>query len=217
MAMELQLSLGLFPTNPTKPFDLNTHHRALPCLDFDSISRKRRPLDIDPSSAFRRTLPLLLWNDHPNNGDDDPKNPNSASSNHPDNPEEQEIELVGWPPLKKRRKTLFVQKRIGRAVAIRRPATENDGGVYRELNSNNSRYVKVKMEGVGIGRKVDIRQHHCLDALRATLMNMFDKPDSDGYNLTYQDTDGDWLLAEDVTWRDFIRTVQRIKLEKNGG
>ena len=29
------------------------------------------------------------------------------------------------------------------------------------------------MEGVGIGRKVDVRQHHCLDALRATLMNMF--------------------------------------------
>lgn len=81
---------------------------------------------------------------------------------------------MGWPPLKKRRKSLFMQKRVGRGAVIRRrPAVENGGGFYRGLNSNNSRYVKVKMEGVGIARKVDLSQYHSFDALRATLMNMF--------------------------------------------
>lgn len=78
---------------------------------------------------------------------------------------------MGWPPLKKRRKRLFMAKRGGGG---RRPAVHNGGGFYRGLNSNsNSRFVKVKMEGVGIARKVDLTQHHSFDALRATLMNMF--------------------------------------------
>lgn len=60
-----------------------------------------------------------------------------------------------------------MQKRRGRG----RPAV-NGGG----LNWNwNSRYVKVKMDGVGIGRKVDLSQYHCFDELRATLMKMFGK------------------------------------------
>lgn len=62
---------------------------------------------------------------------------------------------------------------VGRRAVIRRPAVKNDGGFWRGLDLNNSRYVKVKMEGVGIARKVDLREHHSFDALRATLMNMF--------------------------------------------
>lgn len=204
MAIELQLGLALIPTNPTKAFDLNNAHvihDTVPCLDFNSACRKKRPLDSDPSSAFRRTLPLLLWNDHPNDGDDDPTDPHSASNDsyahathflifyfefgwfvrlnffgwfHRDDEEQENNGLVGWPPLKRRRKGIFMQKRggRGRAAVMRRPAVENGGGVFRGLNSN-SRYVKVKMEGVGIARKVDLSQHHSFDTLRATLMNMF--------------------------------------------
>lgn len=220
MPMELQLGLALIPTNPIKPFDLNTHTNTPLCLDFDSITHKKRSLDFDSSAAFRLTLPLLLWNDHPNDGDDDDdsNDPHSASSNDSDEDEERENGLVGWPPLKKRRKSLFMQKRVGRGAVIRRrPAVENGGGFYRGLNSNNSRYVKVKMEGVGIARKVDLSQYHSFDALRATLMNMFDETDSERYKLTYQNVYGDWLLAENLTWRDFFGTVQRIKLEKKSG
>ncbi|XP_038879327.1 auxin-responsive protein IAA29-like [Benincasa hispida] len=221
MAMELQLGLALTPTNPIKPFDLNTHHNNPHnplCFDFDSITHKKRSRDFNHSAAFRRTLPLLLWNDHPNDGDDDDSNdPHSASSNDSDEEEERENGLVGWPPLKKRRKSLFMKKHVGRAAVIRRPMVENGGGFYRGLNSNYSRYVKVKMEGVGIARKVDLSQHHSFDALRATLMNMFDETDSDDYRLTYQNIDGDWLLAENVTWRNFIGIVQRMKLEKKSG
>lgn len=89
MAMELQLGLALIPTNPTKPFDLNNsyilHDPVLPCSNLDIPTSKKRPLHFTPSSAFRRTLPLLLWNDHPNDGDDDDSNhPNSSfSSNDP--------------------------------------------------------------------------------------------------------------------------------------
>ncbi|XP_022970300.1 auxin-responsive protein IAA29-like [Cucurbita maxima] len=207
--MELQLGLSLIPA---KPFDLNNSlllHDTASCLDLTSTIRKKRPLHVDPSSAFRRTLPLLLWNDHPNNGDDDDNDPHSASNDSDEDEDEEDNRLVGWPPLKKRKTRSLMQKRRGRG----RPAV-NGGG----LNWNsNSRYVKVKMEGVGIGRKVDLSQYHCFDQLRATLMKMFDKMDPDSHRLTYQDIDGDWLLADDVTWRNFIGTVQRIKLEKNRG
>ncbi|XP_022934015.1 auxin-responsive protein IAA29-like [Cucurbita moschata] len=212
--MELQLGLSLIPA---KPFDLNNSlllHDTASCLDLNSTIRKKRPLHVDPSLAFRRTLPLLLWNDHPNNGDDDDNDPHSASNDSDEEEEEEDNRLVGWPPLKKRKTRSLMQKRRGRG----RPAV-NGGG----LNWNsNSRYVKVKMEGVGIGRKVDLSQYHCFDELRATLMKMFgyletDEMDPDGQRLTYQDIDGDWLLADDVTWRNFIGTVQRIKLEKNRG
>ncbi|KAL0559304.1 hypothetical protein IC582_003910 [Cucumis melo] len=220
MAMELQLGLALIPTNPIKPFDLNTHNNNPISLVFDSINHKKRSRHLDSSPTFpRTTLPLLLWNDHPNDGDgDDSNDPLSASSNDSDEEEEErENGLVGWPPLKKRRKSLFMKEGVGRRAVIRRPAVKNDGGFWRGLDLNNSRYVKVKMEGVGIARKVDLREHHSFDALRATLMNMFDETNSEGYRLTFQNTNGEWLLAENVTWRNFIGDVQRIKLEKKSG
>ncbi|KAH9612285.1 hypothetical protein KSS87_013646 [Heliosperma pusillum] len=34
----------------------------------------------------------------------------------------------------------------------------------------------------------------------------------DDYKLTYQDEEGDWLLAGDVPWRTFIQSVQRLKM-----
>ncbi|XP_004150206.2 auxin-responsive protein IAA29 [Cucumis sativus] len=218
MAMELQLGLALIPTNPIKPFDLNTHNNNPISLVFDSINHKKRSRHLDSPATFRQTLPLLLWNDHPNDGDDDdPNDPHSASSNDSDEEEEEENGLVGWPPLKKRRKSLFMKEGVGRRAVIRRPAVKNDGVFWRGLDLNNSRYVKVKMEGVGIARKVDLREHHSFDALRATLMKMFDETNSEGYKLTFQNTKGEWLLAENVTWRNFIGTVQRINLEKKSG
>lgn len=39
----------------------------------------------------------------------------------------------------------------------------------------NSMLVKVKMEGVGIVRKVDIRPHHSYQSLKDTLITMFSK------------------------------------------
>lgn len=40
---------------------------------------------------------------------------------------------------------------------------------------NHRNYVKVKMEGVGIARKVNLGMHHSFHTLNQTLMDMFEK------------------------------------------
>ncbi|KAL4345897.1 hypothetical protein AHAS_Ahas11G0324300 [Arachis hypogaea] len=65
-------------------------------------------------------------------------------------------------------------------------------------------YVKVKMEGVGIARKVDLTMHHSFHTLNHALLHMFGKPPhqfSNSYRLLFQDQQGHWLLAKDVPWR----------------
>ncbi|CAL5198659.1 unnamed protein product [Lathyrus oleraceus] len=79
-------------------------------------------------------------------------------------------------------------------------------------------YVKVKMEGVGIARKVNLSTHHSFHTLNKTLLDMFGKSDDDQkYELVYQDKEGDWILAQDVSWRYFIECAQRLKLLKIRG
>ncbi|RYR30613.1 hypothetical protein Ahy_B01g055361 [Arachis hypogaea] len=62
-------------------------------------------------------------------------------------------------------------------------------------------YVKVKMEGVGIARKVDLTMHHSFHTLNHALLHMFGKPPhqfSNSYRLLFQDQQGHWLLAKDI-------------------
>lgn len=77
-------------------------------------------------------------------------------------------------------------------------------------------YVKVKMEGVAIGRKLDVSLHASYDDLRRTLDRMFPRPaagtpradaEQGGRNehrgqyvVTYEDREGDWLLVGDAPW-----------------
>ncbi|KAK1604738.1 hypothetical protein QYE76_028411 [Lolium multiflorum] len=74
-------------------------------------------------------------------------------------------------------------------------------------------HVKVRMEGVPIGRKVDLSLHGSYDELIRTLRLMFLTSSHQGpsickhrrrgrgpYAVTYEDGDGDWLLVGDVPW-----------------
>ncbi|KHG04553.1 Auxin-responsive IAA9 [Gossypium arboreum] len=119
--------------------------------------------------------------------------------------------LVGWPPVKTwRRKKLRCQ------VHNHMTAAENGccGG-----RASNSTYVKVKMEGVVIARKIDISIHQSFETLTTTLMTMFDIFDENrrSFKLTYQDKEGDWLIAEDVPWRTFVRSLKCLKLIRSKG
>ncbi|XP_058732434.1 auxin-responsive protein IAA28-like [Vicia villosa] len=74
------------------------------------------------------------------------------------------------------------------------------------------------MEGVGIARKINLSTHHSFQTLNQTLLDMFGKSDDDQkYELVYQDQEGDWILAQDVSWRYFIECAQRLKLLKIRG
>ncbi|XP_020167921.1 auxin-responsive protein IAA20 [Aegilops tauschii subsp. strangulata] len=92
--------------------------------------------------------------------------------------------LVGWPPVK----------------SAHRPRSNS--------------HVKVKMEGVPIGRKVDLSRHASYHQLHHTLRLMFPSTSHHGdpYAVTYEDVDGDWVLVGDVPWEDFVRSAKRLKI-----
>ncbi|XP_017250501.1 auxin-induced protein 22A [Daucus carota subsp. sativus] len=86
-----------------------------------------------------------------------------------------------------------------------------------DVKPSYSLYVKVKMEGVPIARKVDLGQHQSYHSLATTLLRMFGKSEENmkDYKLTYQDDEGDWLLAEDLPWKSFMESVQCLKWIKS--
>ncbi|XP_072961127.1 auxin-responsive protein IAA4-like [Typha angustifolia] len=85
-------------------------------------------------------------------------------------------------------------------------------------------YVKVYMEGIPIGRKLDLFAHCGYDGLIKTLCRMFrtiitypydmehKSPRKSTYVLTYEDKEGDWMMVGDVPWELFLTTVKRLKI-----
>ncbi|XP_062148843.1 auxin-responsive protein IAA29-like [Alnus glutinosa] len=230
--MELQLGLAL-PTNPPKGFDLNYYGyepKELVVSDLwfnNHADNKKRSFcqafENSTDRAVPRTLPLLLWNNHPNEEDDPKDYPKNDGSLFAFNENDGDRDgVVGWPPIKSWRnnykRVCHDNYRGGRRLLEN--ATSTCGGGRR----SNSMYVKVKMEGVGIGRKVDVGLHHSFQTLTETLLDMFRKwlletgqENSNNYKLVYQDKEGDWLYTQDVSWRTFIGSVQRLKLLKISG
>ncbi|BAF18829.2 auxin-responsive protein IAA20 [Oryza sativa Japonica Group] len=103
--------------------------------------------------------------------------------------------LVGWPPVK--------------CLHRRR-----DGGC-------GGGYVKVKMEGLAIGRKLDLSILGSYAELLDTLHLMFPSTNQeDGhdrrrrhpYAVTYEDGEGDWMQVGDVPWEAFAKSVKRLKI-----
>ncbi|XVF48062.1 hypothetical protein PTKIN_Ptkin03bG0160600 [Pterospermum kingtungense] len=241
MCMELRLGLALPSTSaiiPIKMFDLNSYgydpREALgpllklgPCDINSSGSRssssgssggsKKRGFDdevllFEEDRIAPKTLPLLLWTNQPNDEDDHKDLDDNSSSAIFKNDGEG---LVGWPPVKTWRKKLCRQIPYGGADNNGMEAAEK-GCVGR---ASNSTYVKVKMEGVAIARKIDLSVHNSFETLTSTLMRMFGISDENwkSFKLTYQDREGDWLLAEDVPWRTFIRSLKCLKLIRSRG
>ncbi|OMO90822.1 AUX/IAA protein [Corchorus olitorius] len=214
--MELQLGLALPTPNIIKGFDLNNFgfDQIKGFGDKDCVKNKR-----GFEQAFGnftedcKAMPLLLWNGQPNEEEDHKKK--STSSSMDENETEEEDEVVGWPPIKTWRKKLFQQHQPGRV--------ENNIRKVENKEKGRSIYVKVKMEGVAIARKIDIRLYHSYEALTNSLISMFakhqkcDEDDYTRYTLTYQDKEGDWLIAGDIPWETFVRSVQRLEIVRNSG
>ncbi|XP_074569196.1 auxin-responsive protein IAA20-like [Curcuma longa] len=88
-----------------------------------------------------------------------------------------------------------------------------------KLPRRKTNCVKVNMEGIAIGRKVDLSLHDSYQALFRTLYMMFPKKheEEDGecnYKVTYEDEDGDWMLVGDMPWEAFIMSAKRLMIIK---
>lgn len=121
-------------------------------------------------------------------------------------------QVVGWPPIRSYRKNTL--------AAHPKPAGD-EGQIF----------VKVNMDGVPIGRKVDLNAYTCYEGLLLALEEMFQpqgasqgsigrendaKPlhllNGSELVLTYEDKDGDWMLVGDVPWGMFVDTVRRLRI-----
>ncbi|KAK8479240.1 hypothetical protein V6N11_012277 [Hibiscus sabdariffa] len=107
-----------------------------------------------------------------------------------------------------------------KAVPVARQAVAEE-----EYECNSSTFfVKVYMEGIPIGRKLDLLAHESYYDLIRTLEHMFHtniiwaeaEVDGDKYEkyhvLTYEDKEGDWMMVGDVPWEMFLSAVRRLKI-----
>lgn len=81
----------------------------------------------------------------------------------------EENHVVGWPPIKS-----WMKKQLHQQQQHQGGRVKNDG-VAERSGGRNSLYVKVKMEGVAIARKIDLMLFHSYQALTNALISMFDK------------------------------------------
>ncbi|CAL9079201.1 unnamed protein product [Musa textilis] len=165
--------------------------------------------------------------------------PDVGSSPHPPSQV-----VVGWPPIRAfRMNSLFNHSKdnapeadaavaVKKAIVPGRAGNDSQHQGSRGKVTRRSFFVKVKMDGDPIGRKVDLNAHHSYEALAVALELMFHKPTmasalavsvdgaklsnlldgSSEFALTYEDKDGDWMLVGDVPWGMFLETVMRLRI-----
>ncbi|KAE8664855.1 Auxin-responsive protein IAA11 [Hibiscus syriacus] len=163
-------------------------------------------------------------------------------------------QVVGWPPIRAYRMNSLVNQAkasvtegFNLSMENRKEETlmvENSTtGSYH--NSGNTKlgkflFVKVNMDGIPIGRKVDLNAHESYEKLAKTLEEMFlettpsvnsagsmalqrdmknkmARPSkllngSSDFVLAYEDKEGDWMLVGDVPWEMFSSSVKRLRI-----
>ncbi|KAJ0964778.1 hypothetical protein J5N97_025916 [Dioscorea zingiberensis] len=141
------------------------------------------------------------------------------------------VPLVGWPPIRSFRKNL---------ASTSKPSVEqqNNGSenINKVENIKKGLFVKINMDGIPIGRKVDLNAYDNYDQLSLAVDNLFrgllsaqrdplaaleEKQvltgllDGSGeYRLVYEDTEGDRMLVGDVPWNMFVSTAKRLRVLK---
>ena len=129
-------------------------------------------------------------------------------------------QVVGWPPIGSHRMNSLAAKsaREEEGEAGKKKVEDDE---TKDVNKKvQVGFIKVNMDGVAIGRKVDLNAHSSYENLAQTLEDMFfrgnpgtigltgqfTKPlrlldGSSEFVLTYEDKEGDWMLVGDVPWR----------------
>ncbi|XP_038995642.1 auxin-responsive protein IAA12-like isoform X2 [Hibiscus syriacus] len=222
--LELGLSLGGGATGKTKASNSSWEEngRILTAKDFPSSVVSQRTNNGGPSSvAVSGTKRSAESISH------DSGSPTAVS------------QVVGWPPIRAYRVNSFVnQAKTQRGDEEVKP--KYDLKKKHNFNGNEKGhlgFVKVNMDGIPIGRKVDLNSHSSYETLAQALEDMFLRSanslekepltmasklldGSSEFVLTYEDKEGDWMLVGDVPWRMFVSSVRRLRImrtsEANG-
>ncbi|XXG48159.1 hypothetical protein AAC387_Pa02g2676 [Persea americana] len=148
------------------------------------------------------------------------------------------VPVVGWPPIRSFRKNI--------ASSSSKPAPESQQGVPKEVekpeSSRKGLFVKINMDGVPIGRKIDLKAYNSYEKLSCAVDELFrgllaaqgdslavgnqnnseKRPaltgllDGSGeFTLVYEDNEGDRMLVGDVPWDMFVTAVKRLRVFKS--
>ncbi|KAF3943421.1 hypothetical protein CMV_030016, partial [Castanea mollissima] len=114
------------------------------------------------------------------------------------------VQPLSWPPIRSILRSAHLDKALDHKQA--------------------SLFIKIYMEGIPIGRKLNLFAQDGYDSLIATIAHMFpttilcpgaDRVHSDKYHvLTYEDKEGDWMMVGDVPWEMFLNNVKRLKITR---
>ncbi|XP_008220118.1 PREDICTED: auxin-responsive protein IAA2-like [Prunus mume] len=150
--------------------------------------------------------------------------------------------VVGWPPVRSSRKNLASSK----SSFSKPPNSESPNEILQDgssgksdTNSKPHMFVKINMEGVPIGRKINLKAYDSYEKLSLAIDELFqgllaaqrvcsdvEKEDKKGetksithgngeYTLLYEDHEGDRMLVGDVPWNMFVSTAKRLRVLKS--
>ncbi|KAJ3693850.1 hypothetical protein LUZ60_009330 [Juncus effusus] len=145
--------------------------------------------------------------------------------------------VVGWPPVRSFRRNL-----ASTSKTVLESQKGADSGTEMKFDGNaKGLFVKINMDGVPIGRKVDLKAYDSYDKLSCAVDQLFrglladqraeigteknaeEKTraikgllDGSGeYTLVYDDDEGDKMLVGDVPWEMFVRAAKRLRVLKS--
>ncbi|KAM7476011.1 hypothetical protein LguiB_023254 [Lonicera macranthoides] len=153
--------------------------------------------------------------------------------------------VVGWPPIRSFRKNLASSgssKLLPESPNVV-PFPKNAAAIEKQQveSSRKVLFVKINMDGVPIGRKVDLKAYESYENLSSAVDQLFrgllaaQRDSSAGgiqngegekaitglldgsgeYTLVYEDNEGDRMLVGDVPWHMFVSTVKRLRVLKS--
>ncbi|CAA0822390.1 Auxin-responsive protein IAA26 [Striga hermonthica] len=144
--------------------------------------------------------------------------------------------VVGWPPIRSFRKNLATGSS---SKSTSDPKDAVPGKNFDGKSADNrpkTLFVKINMDGVPIGRKVDLKAYDSYDKLSCAVDELFrgllaaqsdfsaeeERKVAGGllngnreYTLVYEDNEGDRMLVGDVPWHMFVSTVKRLRVLKS--
>ncbi|KAL1220163.1 Auxin-responsive protein IAA26 [Cardamine amara subsp. amara] len=147
--------------------------------------------------------------------------------------------VVGWPPVRSFRKNLAStsSSKLGNESSHGDQINKSDGGEKQVEPKKEGMFVKINMDSVPIGRKVDLNAYNSYEQLSFAVDKLFrgllaaqrdisggegeEKPiigllDGKGeFTLTYEDNEGDKMLVGDVPWQMFVSSVKRLRVIKS--
>ncbi|KAJ4822787.1 hypothetical protein Tsubulata_020514 [Turnera subulata] len=144
--------------------------------------------------------------------------------------------VVGWPPVRSFRRNISSGSTTKMASDLPNK-THNEGRSFK-----SDLFVKINMEGVPIGRKINLNAYDSYEKLSVAIDELFrdllaaqrETPTSEKgnnmdetitkerlvagsgeYTLIYEDSDGDRILVGDVPWHMFVSTAKRLRVLKS--